>query len=229
MSLLQSVIDHASTADAVDYEDIAATVEALAGSGDVSLVPRLNAALERFLDEGNFYGRDLIVEVLAGVAGVAALPALLLAADRDLGDDQDGLRSEIAGLLHEDLETARELILDLVTGDVPERRRAGLLVLGDVAEADDVELLVNAVGHPDADIRLAAVEALEDWLSEQRVFAVLTGALHDTDEAVRAAAVGLLGTSGRPDAVAALAVVVTDDLARVRGRVAYAQIGRAHV
>jgi hypothetical protein len=58
----------------------------LTGSGGITLVPRLHEVLDRFLEEENFYGHDLIASVLAGVAGVAALPALLLAAARDLGD-----------------------------------------------------------------------------------------------------------------------------------------------
>ena len=70
----------------------------------------------------NFYGRDLIAGVLAGVAGIAALPVLLLAADRDLGDDQDGLQSEIAAVLDADPVAGRELILDQTGSDAPERR-----------------------------------------------------------------------------------------------------------
>jgi hypothetical protein len=58
----------------------------LTGSGGITLVPRLHEALDRFLEEENLYGHDLIASVLAGVAGVAALPALLLAAARNLGD-----------------------------------------------------------------------------------------------------------------------------------------------
>jgi transposase len=50
------------------------------------LVPRLHEALGQFIEEENFYGHDLIASVRAGVAGVATLPALLLAPARDLGD-----------------------------------------------------------------------------------------------------------------------------------------------
>ena len=67
--LLESVIDHASQLDDVDYDDIAPTVAELTGSGDVSLVPRLREALDRFLDEENFYGRDLIAGCWPGSQG----------------------------------------------------------------------------------------------------------------------------------------------------------------
>jgi hypothetical protein len=105
---LESVIRHAQL-DEIDYDDIALTVDALTGSGDISLAPRLHEALARFLDEENFYGRDLIAGILAGIEGVAALPALLLASARDLGDDQDSLQAEIAGLLDADPEASRRM------------------------------------------------------------------------------------------------------------------------
>ena len=134
---LESVILHAAQRGEIDYDDIALTVDALSGSGDVSLVPRLRAALDRFLGEENFYGRDLIAGMLAGIEGVAALPALLLASARDLGDDQDGLQSEIACLLDADPVASRRIVLELAHSAAPEQRRAGLLALGLVAEASD--------------------------------------------------------------------------------------------
>jgi hypothetical protein len=85
---LETVIHHATQVED-DYDDIAPTVTALAASGDTSLMPRLAEALTRFLDEANFYGGDLVAGILASVQGTAALPALLHAPARDLGDDQD--------------------------------------------------------------------------------------------------------------------------------------------
>jgi HEAT repeat protein len=220
--LLETVIDHASQLDDVAYDDIAPTVAALTGSGDVSLVPRLSEALDRFLDEENFYGRDLIAGVLAGVAGITALPALLLAADRDLGDDQDSLQAEIAALLGADPVAGREWIHELARSDAPERRRAGLLALGSVAEAGDVGLLEEAAGHPDPDVRLTAVDAVVDPAGDDRAFAVLVAASEDLDEQVRMAAISRLAASGRLEAAAALTKVITDSRYRVRARTAYA-------
>jgi hypothetical protein len=88
---LEALVRHAMELED-GYDDIAPTVTALAACGDTALVPRLQEVLDRFLDQGNFYGRDLIAGVLAGIAGVAALPVLLRASARDLGDDQDGLQ-----------------------------------------------------------------------------------------------------------------------------------------
>ncbi|NMO55261.1 hypothetical protein HH310_29260 [Actinoplanes sp. TBRC 11911] len=64
--LLELVINHASQQGDIDYDEIASTVEALAGSGDDDLV---HDALDRFLEQENFYGRDLIAGVMAAVMG----------------------------------------------------------------------------------------------------------------------------------------------------------------
>jgi hypothetical protein len=84
---LEAVVRHAALLDD-DYDDIAPALDTLTACADTSLVPRLREALDHFLDDRNFYGRDLIARVLAGIQGVAALPALLGASARDIGDDQ---------------------------------------------------------------------------------------------------------------------------------------------
>lgn len=226
---LDSVIRHASQLDESDYDDIAPTVDSLTGSGDITLVPRLHEALDRFLDEENFYGRDLIAGVLAGIAGVAALPALLLAGARDLGDDQDGLQAEIAGLLDADPAASRRMVLELVRNDAPEQRRVGLLALGSVAESGDVELLGEAATDADPEVRLMAIDATPDPADNDRAFHVLVAALHDPDEQVRISATSRLGSINRPDAVAPLTAAASDPVPGIRARVAYAfgQLGSA--
>jgi HEAT repeat protein len=219
---LESVIRHASQLDESDYDDIAPTIDSLTGSGDITLVPRLHEALDRFLDEDNFYGRDLIAGVLAGIAGVAALPALLLAAARDLGDDQDGLQAEIAGLLDADPGASRRMVLELARDDAPEQRRAGLLALGSVADSGDVELLAEAATDADPEVRLMAIDAILNPVGNDRAFQVLVAALHDPDEQVRISAISRLGSIDRPDAVAPLTAVAADPVPRVRARAAYA-------
>jgi hypothetical protein len=219
---LESVIRHAAQLGEIDYDQIAPVVDALTASGDVSLSPRLHAALDVFLDEENFYGRDLIAAILAGVEGAAALPALLLAAARDLGDDQDGLQAEIASLLDVDPEASRRMVLDLIHSTAPEQRRAGLLALGSVAHASDVELLAEASTDADVEIRLMAIEAVPDPASNDRALQILVAALDDPDEQLRMSAISRLGATKRPDAVTALAAVADDPAPRIRARTAYA-------
>jgi hypothetical protein len=88
-------------------------VAELVASGDQSLVPRLRDELERFLDSKHFYGRDVIADVIAGLEGAEALPLLLAASARDLGDDQDSLQSTIVEAMWMDKDRAGEILADL--------------------------------------------------------------------------------------------------------------------
>ncbi|RKN26164.1 hypothetical protein D7044_30480 [Micromonospora musae] len=222
---LEAVIRHAVELED-DYDDIAPTVSALATSGDITVVPQLVEALNRFLDEENFYGRDLIAGVLAGIDGVAALPVLLHASARDLGDDQDSLRAEIIELLHAHRAAGRRTVLECVTGDTPELRRVGLWALGFVAEAQDIELLTAASADSDSKVRSMAIGSLPDPATNDRAFEVLVTALGDVDEQVRvAAASSLSAATGRAEAVAPLAALADDQSVGVRTMAAYA-LGR---
>ncbi|MFG2059127.1 HEAT repeat domain-containing protein [Micromonospora sp. NPDC048930] len=218
---LEAVVRHAVELED-DYDAIAPTLRELEACGDITLVPHLTEALDRFLDEGNFYGRDLIAGVLAGIHGVAALPALLRASARDLADDQDSLQAEIIDLLHGDRPAARRAVLELVTGNALELRREGLWALGFVAEAQDVELLAAATTDADPKIRSVAIASIPDSTADDRAFKVLIDALRDLDEQVRVSAISQLGYSGRADAVMPLVALAADLAPRVRSMTAYA-------
>ncbi|MEW2427836.1 HEAT repeat domain-containing protein [Micromonospora sp. NPDC047644] len=221
---LEAVVRHAVELED-DYDDIAPTVTALTASGDTALVPRLQRVLDRFLDEGNFYGRDLIASVLAGIDGAAALPVLLRASARDLGDDQDSLQAEIIELLHTDRATGRGVVRDFATGDTPELRRVGLWALGFMVEAQDVDLLAAAATDADPEIRSMAVGSIPDPAGDDWAFGALVLALRDLNEQVRVSAASRLGYTGRADAVAPLVALAADPTPRVRSVVAYA-LGR---
>ncbi|MEU6073757.1 HEAT repeat domain-containing protein [Micromonospora sp. NPDC047074] len=218
---LEAVVRHATEFED-DYDDIAPILTELAACGDVTLVSRLHEALDQFLDEQNFYGRDLIAGILAGVQGLAALPALLRASARDLGDDQDSLTAEIIDLLHTDKAAARHTVLDLAAGGTPELRRVGLWALGFVVEAQDVELLAAAAADADPRVRSVAIGSIPDPAGDDRAFQVLVMALGDLDDQVRVSAVSRLGYAGRADAVAPLVALAADPVPRVRSMVAYA-------
>jgi HEAT repeat protein len=221
---LDAVLRHAVELED-DYDDIAPTVTALAACGDTSLVPRLQEVLDRFLDEENFYGRDLIASVLAGIEGVAALPVLLRASARDLGDDQDSLQTEIIELLHADRAASRCVVLEFTQSNTPELRRAGLWALGFVVEAQDVELLAAAATDADPKVRSIAIGSIPDPAGDDRAFGALILALRDLDEQVRVSAASRLGYTGRVGAIAPLVALTADWAPRVRSMVAYA-LGR---
>ncbi|MEV0396379.1 hypothetical protein [Polymorphospora rubra] len=106
-----------------DYDGIAPSITALKSCGDPTLVPLLHQALDRFLDDGNFYGRDLIADILASSQEVAALPVLLRASSRDLGDDQDTLSALIIDLMDQERVAARVTVLEFAASHVRARRR----------------------------------------------------------------------------------------------------------
>ncbi|MFI6763119.1 hypothetical protein ACIBF5_28715 [Micromonospora sp. NPDC050417] len=74
-------------------------VDKLVAAGDLSLIPALTSQLGRFLDDGNFYGRDVIADVLAGLAASKRSRCWSAPRPRDLGDDQDSLGATIVDLV----------------------------------------------------------------------------------------------------------------------------------
>jgi HEAT repeat protein len=208
-----------------DYDDIEATVDALRACGDRSLAPELTVALRRCLHERNFYGRDLIAAVLAGVQGADALPELLRASAVDLGDDQDSLDAEIVDLVKGDPVAARRAVLALAADPDPRLRRTGLGVLGLIAGPQDTDILLRAAADPDPEIRRTALGALpiggtgdggQTPAGRDRVFDALVTALRDADAHVRVTAVSQLGHQGRPEAAGHLAALVGDRADQVR-------------
>ncbi|MEU2159732.1 hypothetical protein QRN89_31050 [Streptomyces chengbuensis] len=111
--LLELLDSLESVDEAIDLAD------AVAASGDRALLPRLEAALARFIDEGNFYAREMLGGVIASLGGVVTLPLLLRASAVDLGDDQDGLATEIVALVQSDPDGARALLEPLTKDTDP--------------------------------------------------------------------------------------------------------------
>ncbi|MDT5027481.1 MAG: hypothetical protein QOE61_3907 [Micromonosporaceae bacterium] len=218
---LETVIHHAVELKG-DYLDIAPIVEALAASGDSALVSRLREALDRFLEERNFYGRDLIAGIMAGIGGTTAFPTLLRASAVDLGDDQDSLQHEIVELMHADPTGCRTTALEFVASSESRLRRTGLWALGFVIEAADVVALAAAATDPDPEVRQMAVGSIPDPTHDDEAFAVVLRALSDLDERVRSSAVSRLAGVRRPDAAAPIGDLAADRSAGVRRMVAYA-------
>lgn len=93
-----------------DVDETIDLADEIAASGDAGLLPRLQEELDRALGERNAYARELLGGVLAALGGPEVLPTLIRASAVDLGDDQDGLATEIVELVQADPKTARRLL-----------------------------------------------------------------------------------------------------------------------
>ncbi|APE25149.1 MULTISPECIES: hypothetical protein [Streptomyces] len=100
-----------------DVDETIDLADEIAASGDAALLPRLQAELDRALTERNAYARELLGGVLAAIGGPDALPTLIRASAVDLGDDQDGLATEIVDLVQADPKAARGLLQPLTEDD----------------------------------------------------------------------------------------------------------------
>ncbi|MFF8378577.1 hypothetical protein ACF07V_20905 [Streptomyces sp. NPDC015661] len=100
-----------------DVDETIDLADEIAASGDAGLLPRLQAELERALAERNAYARELLGGVIASLGGADTLPALIRASAVDLGDDQDGLATEIVELVQADPKEARRLLQPMTEDD----------------------------------------------------------------------------------------------------------------
>lgn len=139
-----------------------AAVGDLAASGDQDLMPFLHDALDTFLAQGNVDGRDLVAEILAGIGGTAAFPALLRASACDLGDEQDRLGAIVMGLIDADRAGCRPTILAYVRSPDPALRLTGLWALDLAVEPSDREILDEAAHDIDPHVREAAMRVIYD-------------------------------------------------------------------
>ncbi|MFJ8130165.1 hypothetical protein [Streptomyces hydrogenans] len=100
--------------------DVDATIDLadeIAAGGDRTVLPRLEAELDRAVDERNGYARELLGGLVAALGGPDTLPVLVRASAVDLGDDQDGLAAEIVDLVQADPKTAESVLRPLTQDD----------------------------------------------------------------------------------------------------------------
>jgi hypothetical protein len=162
---LAEVFRHVETLDGDPWP----TIRELVASEDRSLVPPVQAALERYLDEHEWYGRDLMVYILAGIRGTAVFPLLLRAFARPLQrDDRDNFCAWLADVMETDPAACRPTILSFIASGHRDLRSAGLWALGYVIQPSDVELLRQALADPDPRIRQDALVALSSLKSDRR-------------------------------------------------------------
>jgi HEAT repeat protein len=198
------------------FAEIRSATDAVADSGNAALIALLEEQLSRFLDRREPYGRDVIGEALARLAGVDALPVLLRAAARDLGDDQDSFNSTIWNIFDDHPEQSRPPVLALVDSDDPRLRAVGVWALDFLLVDGDLAILVTALGAPDASVRACAVSGVGQLAqrlpsAREPLFAMLA----DPDPQVRVSTVNAL-SEGIPGAAKRIAELKNDPDPRVR-------------
>ncbi|MER8043543.1 hypothetical protein [Streptomyces sp. NPDC094032] len=100
-----------------DLDETIELADALAATGDLGLLPRLESELDRAVEDRNSYARELLGGLVAALGGTDRLPVLIRASAVDLGDDQDGLAAEIVDLVQADPKTAERVLRPLTEDD----------------------------------------------------------------------------------------------------------------
>lgn len=195
-------------------------VRELAVSGDRSAAASVQAALESYARERNWYGRDLMAHALAGLSGAEAFPLLLrvFAGALRSEDDDDGeqLGMALSAVMRADRTECRAVILPALAGDDPDLRRAALWALRDVWETPDMGVLRDALADPDATIRRTALNSLPSVHNNPQAYALVITALQDPDPWVRHDAVLLLAWTAPSAAVDHLVPLASDPAWYVR-------------
>ncbi|HYY10801.1 MAG TPA: HEAT repeat domain-containing protein [Kineosporiaceae bacterium] len=167
---------------------------ALARCGDLTIVPAVEAHLDAFLTRGETFGRDVLAEVLAGLAEIDALGTLLRASARSPHDDRDGLHATVLGLVGHHPAAARAVVLELVETRDDALRAVAVWLLDFVVHEDDAPLLLAAARDASAGVRSAAAAPLGQLAGQvPAATAALLELLDDTDAQVRVSSLNALG------------------------------------
>ncbi|MFI6156455.1 HEAT repeat domain-containing protein [Kitasatospora sp. NPDC051170] len=200
-----------------DVDESTDLADQLADCGDLSLVPALETALDDAMASGNPYARDTLAAVLAGLAGPAALPVLLRAGARDLGDDQDSLSAVLCDLFDQHPTAIREAAHPLLTDPDARLRAVAVWTLGFTSHPEDLNLLAHTATDPSDEVRTATAGTLGS-LAPHHPHAVdlLITLLTDPHPQVRIDALSALAWSHHPTALPAIQTLTTDPDPRVR-------------
>ncbi|WP_433605733.1 HEAT repeat domain-containing protein [Dactylosporangium sp. CA-139114] len=135
------------------------------------------------LAKHEWYGRDLMVYILAGLRGVAAFPLLLRAFARPWrSDDRDNFCAWPADIMETDPAACRPTMRSFIASGHRDLRSAGLWALGYVIQPSDVELLRQALAAPDPKIRRDALVALNSLKGDRRACELVLPAVNDRVE-----------------------------------------------
>ncbi|MFJ8579470.1 HEAT repeat domain-containing protein [Micromonospora sp. NPDC093277] len=194
--------------------DVYMLVRELVASGDRSAIAPARAALEHYAAERNWYGRDVMAQLLAGLASVETFPRLLgLYADamrRDDGDDWDSLGQALCTAMRADPAGCRTVLLPMLSDRDQHVRRAALWTIGYVFEPSDMATLRDALADPDPWIRFTALGSLPTAKDNPEIYHLLVAMLRDPDQWVQREAVLLLAWSAPPMVVDHLIPLASD-------------------
>ncbi|WP_151770789.1 HEAT repeat domain-containing protein [Streptomyces abyssomicinicus] len=204
-----------------DLDALHEVEKALVASWEPQLLPRLEEHLTAAGEARNWYARAVLAGVLAETVGRAALPALVQAYSRDLGDDQDSLTTTLHVLAREDPAAARAFLVPWADHADPGVRRTAIWLLGFVPDSADLPMLTRAAADPDERIR-SVVPGTLGSLGTASAGEVLVGLLLDPSEQVRVSALGSLGYAARAETLPHIRALADDQRPRVRAWVAIA-------
>ncbi len=197
----------------------AATLEAMVEERREAGKPRADLAL-RAIRQGGSVPLRVSAEKLLAHLSLDAEREILLGARND--PDARVRAAAIAGLTNPYLRgRTHEAMAEALTDKSPLVRRAALAGVEHRRNADHIDNIVEVFhSDPDAEVRLAAAERLEEWgPSKEDRGEFCQVLLHDPDGRVRSAAARLLGRyhyADAPRAVQALIVALEDPVPAVR-------------
>lgn len=192
----------------------------LLNTRDPDLIPHLRAHLANAVEAGNWYARSVLAGILAETAGRTAMPDLLQAYSRDLGDDQDSLSTTLHTFATEDPAAARGVLVPWADAPDQDLRRVAIHYLGYVPDPADIALLARAAGDTDEGIRTAAAATLASHRTIQSALEILVTLLGDLSTQVRVSALDSLGYIRNPATLPAIGRLADDDTPTIRAWVA---------
>lgn len=130
---------------------------------------------------------------------------------RLLTDEAGQVRvSAVEALSNLDSQEAHEALKTAVKSEDADVKRAALVGLGIARRIEDLPIILSEISSPDAPTRLIALSALVNFPTP-KVFSILSSAGSDSDEQVRAAAIGFLAARPEQEATEMLVELLVNE------------------
>lgn len=201
-----------------DVDDIGASVEAISQLTEEATVEWLPTLHEWLAHPDDFYLREAAASAVIRLESFKCLPRLLHAAHlgRSEGHDNDGLQTEIVGVVESAPEEARTYLLKLADSKNAEDRRDAAWLLGFIHERIEPDALIRLSSDSSPRVRSAACGSLSSFKGQAGVFEALSQRVSDPDEQVRVSSVSALGYLGDKQALPLLRPLLENATPRVK-------------